>query len=64
MPGYTDPTIHKQPVTSCGSILLGELIAIKMVINEIQNQAVGVGGGGGGRITLNGPSSARQGITI
>ena len=39
MPGYTDPTIHKQPVTSCGSILLGELIAIKMVINEIQNQA-------------------------
>ena len=26
MPGYTDPTMHKQPVTSCGSILLGELI--------------------------------------
>ena len=39
MPGYTDQTIHKQSVSSCGSILLGELIAIKMVINEIQNQA-------------------------
>ena len=50
MPGYTDPTIHKQPVTSCGSILLRELIAIKMVINEIQNQAVGGGGGGGGGV--------------
>ena len=29
MPGDTDPTIHKQPVSSCGSILLGELIPIK-----------------------------------
>ena len=38
MPGYTDPILHKQPVTSYGSILLGELIAIKMVINTIQNQ--------------------------
>ena len=39
MPGYTDPILHKQPVTSYGSILLGELIAIKLVINTIQNQA-------------------------
>ena len=39
MPGYTAPTINKQPVSSCGSILLGELIAINMVINESQNQA-------------------------
>ena len=30
MPGYTDPILHKQPVTSYGSILLGELIAIKI----------------------------------
>ena len=39
MPGYTDPILHKQPVTSYGSILLGELIAIKLVINAIQNQS-------------------------
>ena len=38
VPGYTDPILHKQPVTSYGSILLGELIAMKMVINTIQNQ--------------------------
>ena len=41
MPGYTDPILHKQPVTSYRCILLGgggELIAIKMVMNTIQNQ--------------------------
>ena len=33
----TDPILLKQPVTSHGSILLGESVAIKMAINYILN---------------------------
>ena len=35
LPGQTDPILLKQPVSSRGSILLGELVAIKMVIKHI-----------------------------
>ena len=37
LPDKTEPTLLKQPVSSRGSILLGELIAIKMAINYIFN---------------------------
>ena len=36
-PEKTDPILLKQPVSSRGSILLGELVAIKMVISHIAN---------------------------
>ena len=35
LPEQTDPILLKQPVSSRGSILLGELVAIKMVIKHI-----------------------------
>ncbi|MCG8113581.1 MAG: reverse transcriptase domain-containing protein, partial [Candidatus Thiodiazotropha taylori] len=38
LPGRTEPILLKHPVTSCGSILLGELIAIKMTILQIKNK--------------------------
>lgn len=36
-PGHTEPILLKQPVSSRGSILLGELVAIKMALNHIYN---------------------------
>ena len=35
-PGRTEPTLLKHPVSSYGSILLGELIAIKLAVKHIQ----------------------------
>ena len=35
IPDKTDPILLKQPVSSRGSILLGELVAIKMAVNHI-----------------------------
>ena len=37
LPDKTDPTFLKQPVSCRGSILLGELVAIKIVVNHIFN---------------------------
>ena len=41
LPGHTEPCTLKHPVSSCGSILLGELIAIKLAIKHIQTNTSG-----------------------
>ncbi|MEW8545279.1 MAG: reverse transcriptase domain-containing protein, partial [Candidatus Thiodiazotropha sp.] len=38
LPGHTEPILLKYPISSYGSILLGELMAIKMAITHIQNR--------------------------
>ena len=37
-PGHTEPSLLKHPVSSYGSILLGELIAIKLAVKHIQSK--------------------------
>ena len=41
LPGHTEPCTLKHPVSSCGSILLGELIAIKLAVKHIQTNTTG-----------------------
>ena len=40
-PGHTEPILLKHPVSSCGSILLGELVAIKLAVKHIQTKTTG-----------------------
>ena len=39
LPGHTEPSLLKHPVSSYGSILLGELIAIKMAVTHVQTKS-------------------------
>ena len=39
LPGHTEPSLLKHPVSSLGSILLGELIAIKMAVTHVQTKS-------------------------
>ena len=39
LPVHTEPSLLKHPVSSLGSILLGELIAIKMAVTHVQTKS-------------------------
>ena len=43
LPGAEEPVCLKKPVSSCGSILLGELVAIQMAIENIYNSVINRG---------------------